>query len=275
MINEEELLHQSEADLENFFNEIDRGRQGLNKGLSMGFPRLDDFICGIQKGRYDLIFAAEKAGKSSFVLSSYILNPYDLLNKVDKTANLKVFYFSLEMSKNAVLSKWFADRLYTEYKILVDPNIILGKKKNILPDYIYDKLVLIKEYYRKMLLESVTIIDESMNPTGIYKMICKYADENGKFINNRYVPNNPDQTVVIIIDTAGNLKLEKVEGAINMKSTIDKMSEYNRFFRNKFNYAPVMIMHANRGISEYSREKDGDVYPKTGDIKESHQPVQD
>jgi hypothetical protein len=275
MLDEQELLSPSSEDVNNFFQEIERGRLGLNLGLSMGFPRLDEFICGVQKSRYDLIFAQEKAGKSSFVTSAYILNPYSILKKIDKEHNLKVFYFSLEMSKNAILSKWFADRLYTEYKILIDPNIILGKKKGILPDYIYDKLKLIASYYEEMLATSVTIIDESLNPTGIYKAICKYAEENGRIENKRYIPNNPDQTVIIIIDTAGNLKTEKVEGVSNLKSTIDKMSEYNRFFRNKFNYTPVMVMHANRGLSDYAREKGGDVYPKSSDIKESGQPIQD
>lgn len=262
------------SDVDIFFKEIDRGRLGLNKGLSMGFPRLDEFICGIQKGRYDLVFAQEKAGKSAFVNSSYILNPYEILYKIGKTDNLKVFYFSLEMSKNAVLSKWFADKLYKDYKILVDPNIILGKQKS-LPNYIYEKLKIIKAYYNDMLNSSVTIIDDSLNPTGIKILIDNYAKENGTTVDGRYIPNNPDQTVIIIIDTAGNLRLERVEGQTSTKITIDRQSEFNRYFRNKYNYTPVMVMHANRGLADYTREKEGDIFPKPSDIKESNQPIQD
>lgn len=44
-------------------NQINRGKQGLNTGLPMGsFTTLSKYICGIQQGRYDLIFAGTSIG---------------------------------------------------------------------------------------------------------------------------------------------------------------------------------------------------------------------
>ena len=50
-----------------FTNEVDRGLKGLNKGLPMGLERLESIIGGIQRKRYDLVFAESGVGKSSFV----------------------------------------------------------------------------------------------------------------------------------------------------------------------------------------------------------------
>lgn len=258
-------------DVDDVFEEIDRGRLGKNRGISMGYPKLDNFTCGLQKGRYDLVFGLEKAGKSAFVYNSYIINPYIELLKVNKTKNLKVFLFSLEMSRVKVVAKMIVDKLRRDDNILIDTKIVLGQTDSILPDYIYEKIKKYKEYFKKMQEDTLTIVDESLNPTGIWKVVYQYSKENGVVENKKYIANNPDQVVIVIIDTAGNLKWEKVEGQASMKITIDKMSEYCRIFRNSFNYSPIMIMHANRNLGEYQREKDGDIFPKTSDIKESGQ----
>ena len=50
-----------------FLKEVDRGLKGLNKGLPMSLPKLESIIGGIQRKRYDLIFAESGVGKSSFV----------------------------------------------------------------------------------------------------------------------------------------------------------------------------------------------------------------
>lgn len=148
------------------YEDIENGRLGLNKGIPMGFPVLDGITNGIQKARYDLIFGLEKSGKSAFVNTGYILNPYDYLLKQGKTKNLKVLYFSLEMSAKAVMAKWLCDIIYREEKILLDTSIILKKGDNNTPEYLYPIFKKYKAYLNQMLKDSVTIIDETLNPTG-------------------------------------------------------------------------------------------------------------
>ena len=71
---------------EDLIREVDVGMKGNNSGLVMGFPTLNKHI-GIRKRIMTLIFGASGSGKSAFLHSAYILNPYDHL-KESKT-NIK------------------------------------------------------------------------------------------------------------------------------------------------------------------------------------------
>lgn len=50
-----------------FFNKVNRGIQGYNKGLPMGFPKLEEYIAGIQKARYDVVFAESGVGNRTVI----------------------------------------------------------------------------------------------------------------------------------------------------------------------------------------------------------------
>lgn len=45
------------------FNEIARGRQGFNHGISMGMPKLEQIIDGVCQETYTLILSNSGAGK--------------------------------------------------------------------------------------------------------------------------------------------------------------------------------------------------------------------
>ena len=59
-------------ELDELFDEIDRGREGRNQGFTMGLPKLENLVGGVLPSVYTLIFAATGAGKSSFALYSYV-----------------------------------------------------------------------------------------------------------------------------------------------------------------------------------------------------------
>lgn len=48
---------------DSIFNEIDRGRQGLNHGISFGLPKLEGVIDGVCRETYTLILSNSGAGK--------------------------------------------------------------------------------------------------------------------------------------------------------------------------------------------------------------------
>jgi replicative DNA helicase len=48
-----------------FWDKVNRGVKGLNKGLPMGFPRLENYIAGIQRARYDVVFAESGVGNKT------------------------------------------------------------------------------------------------------------------------------------------------------------------------------------------------------------------
>jgi replicative DNA helicase len=47
------------------YEEINRGREGKNIGLNTGIPKLDNYIGGIQRGNYTLVFGLSGSGKSA------------------------------------------------------------------------------------------------------------------------------------------------------------------------------------------------------------------
>ena len=101
-------LTESERLFEELITSIDRGMFGLNTGLSTGIPAFDKAIGGIQKKTYNLLFAGEGVGKSTFALHAYILYPimnhfHNQLTDPEYKVDLKIFYYSLEVDRVDVL----------------------------------------------------------------------------------------------------------------------------------------------------------------------------
>ena len=72
--------------VDNLFEQIERGREGKNIGLSTGMPKMDSYTGGLQKSCYTLIFGLSGSGKSSFVLYTHIYRP--LKDYPEKNINL-------------------------------------------------------------------------------------------------------------------------------------------------------------------------------------------
>lgn len=97
------------------FDKIDQGRKGKNIGLKTGIPKLDKYTGGIQKGRYTLVFGLSGSGKSSYVLYSTIYRP--LRDYADK--DIKLVYYSLEMSEEVLLAKLLCLYIYEEFNYVI------------------------------------------------------------------------------------------------------------------------------------------------------------
>ena len=53
--------------VENLFKSIDKGRSGLNSGLSSGFKKLDKLVFGVQRQWMTVWAGDSRSGKSSIV----------------------------------------------------------------------------------------------------------------------------------------------------------------------------------------------------------------
>lgn len=265
-----------------FFNKVYRGTQGYNKGLPMGFPKLEEYIAGIQKARYDVIFAESGVGKSSFVWYAYLLYPYEYChkNKGKIKDSLRVRLYSLEVSAEEVIAKLVALKLFIDYGIIVDSKYIFSKGNNKISKEVYDKVHQLSAYFNEM-FQCVTIIDRPMTPSQIKEDVLRFAstigtldeDEEGKL---KFVPDDPDQTVLIITDTVGNLKVENHNGNTSVKTTIDLHSSYCRdIYRNQLGFSCVNVSHSNRAMDDINRVRYGELFPKMSDIKETNMLAQD
>jgi replicative DNA helicase len=121
----------------------------------------------------------------------------------------------------------------------------------------------------------ITVIEGPENPVGIAKELRAYALKNGKIVQKDpddeyskvYVPNNPNEITIVIIDHIGLLKTTKDQPT--KKEAIDKMSNELQYARDFFGYTPVVVSQFNRSISNPMRLKAGDVEPQLEDFSDS------
>jgi hypothetical protein len=275
-----------------FADEIARGEQGLNLGLPMGFKRLSEYVCNVQKARYDLWGGGTGTGKSAIVMNAYVVNPINYLLSTNNTEiSYKVKLFNMELPTNSVIAKLLANYIWVKSnrKILFSVNKIFSRSVIISKE----EKQLIKDAYAYIdrLLEYVDIYEGNVSANYIYKVLIQEALSSGTSFTRPeetladgtiieaikpedlidYKPNKPDSYVIPIIDHIGLLKLNKED--VNLKGAIDRLSSTLIKFRNRCKFSPVVVSQFNRSIEGMDRKKHVD--PQLSDFKETGNPAQD
>jgi len=257
--------------------EVQRGLDGKNSGIPMGFNRLNKYV-GIRKRIYTLLFGATGSGKSAFCHSAYILNPFDwwYANKNHVNIKLKFILFSMERSKVYTLAKWTSRKIFLDEGINIPIAKLLGWWDTKLTKDEHD-LFLMYENYVNELMEVCDIIEGAQNPTGVYKYVKKYAEKNGVIhdvneFEKVYTPNNENEIVIPIIDHFGLIKPER---GMNKKEAIDKASEYFQWMRDFLGYTPIGVSQINRDLSNPIYQKLDSFEPNLDQVKESGRPAED
>lgn len=235
--------------------------QGKDISIPFPFPRFSEEIPGIQKGRLIITTAGTKIGKTKFTDSMFLYGPYRFVTETDTNIKVKVFYFSLEMSKDDKIKESLSYFLYIYKNIRISPD----KMDSIFKHYILEDIIVqaIEELKPTMqqFLSKVEFIDNVRNPYGIYKTVRDYAhssghyiDKHGKTLNTewiekglheeakkiiRYVPDDPDEFVVIITDHLSILTPEKGESLHEAMSKFS--SHYSLAMRDRWKYIVVNV----------------------------------
>ena len=262
--------------LAQLFSEVERGKQGLNEGLPMGFDRLSTYIAKIQQARYDLIGGSTGSGKTALVDSAYLSNPYDYLKSNDSIYKLEIIYYSLEIDPVQKISKLMANKLWRDYQIKTDVSTIFSKGKNRISDEVYQLVHSVKDYFEEM--NNSVFYRNSCNPNYLFSDLMRYSetrgkvikDENGYIIN--YIPNNPNLITLVIIDHIGLITPNAED--INLKAAMDRLSKHLIFFRNNMKFSPVVVSQFNRSIENFDRMKSSNE-PQLSDFKDSSGPSED
>ena len=177
---------------------------------------------------------------------------------VDEGLNirLKIFYFTLEMSKEEKMLSAFSNILYVNEGIRLSP--VQLKSTSAKAALSEETLKIIEKYeqYFKKIEEIVEFIDDIRNPTGIYKYVRSYAHANGTQhtrtvmikgeaveVDDWYEANDPEEYVMVIIDHIGLITAEKSGGRQMSlhESIVELSSRYLILLRNKYKYIPVVI----------------------------------
>lgn len=275
---------QSEGLVDRVLTDLENRRQRVINGevncIPSPFRVFQNDYPGIQQGMYYLISGASKSGKSQLAsylfLYSSIFYAYNNPNKV----RLKIFYFPLEETPENIMTRFMCHLLYvnSKFTIRISPTQLKSIKEGVVVDEEILQL-LHSEEYQKILkfFESRIEFVTDRNPTGYYKKIKEYAQNNGtshkktiiipdkvtgieteKEVFDYYKPNDPNEYVIAITD---HISLCETERGLTLKQCMDKWSEYGIILRNKYKYIIVNIQQQNQDTINLEAFKENKVRP--------------
>lgn len=220
----------------------------------LNLPKFSTVLPGVQKARYIIVTANSKVGKTQIADYLFLYEPLNfIIDNSETNIKVKIFYFSLEMSKEDKMLQMISNKIYNDTKEVVSTeNLRSYFKGYILSDELQVKIESYQSYFDKV-EEVVEFIDNVRNPYGIYKTVREYARQNGKFFmeNGRevnmetdqmydyYIPNDPNEHVIVVTDHVSLLLPEK---GGELWDTIFKFSsDYCLKMRDNFKYTVVNI----------------------------------
>lgn len=222
------------------------------------FECFSEDFSGIQQGKYYLLSAHQKCGKTQLASFMFLFHPILYAYKHQDLISLKIFYYPLEETKERIVLRFMSYLLYTmsNFRIQVSSEDLLSVKEAVNGEILE---LLKSEEYQNILefFNQCVEFRESSNPTGCYKDLRKYAEANGKIHKKKisypdkvtgelveqevfdyYEPFNPKEYVLIIYD---HLSLITQEQGMDLRQSMNKLSEYMVYLRNTFNYTPIVI----------------------------------
>lgn len=213
---------------------------------------------------------------------------YNTVQKVidqDLNIKLKIFYFTLEMSKEEKMRAAFSNILYVKEGIRIAPKDLRSTKADRVLSEEYLEIIAKYENYFNKIEEIVEFVDDIRNPTGIFKFVRDYAQANGTQhtkkieikgeiteIDDWYEPDDPEEYVMVFIDHISLIAQEKSAGRqMSLHESIVKLSsDYLIRLRNKYNYIPVVVQQQAAAQESVDNMKVGRLKPSLdglGDCK--------
>jgi hypothetical protein len=266
---------------ESFIENEQKVLRGELVGLPWGeiFPRLGKFIPVIPPAMQLMVTANSGIGKSQAWIGMLLYTLYKLKKlHPEREYKIRFLIVLLEDTEEFFITRLYSMLIYDKYGIRAD-GLTLNSMREALPDNVKDKLEDI-EIEINTVLEHCDILSSVYNPTGIYKWvrsisnslgthhtkIIDFRKDNGEItpteVYSHYVPNDPTEQVILIIDNLNNLQQEKEEGKLlTERETINKWTrQYGRLQITKhFKWTVVNIM-------QQSAESESPIFNQSGKI---------
>lgn len=194
--------------------------------IPLPFKRFREDWPGIEQERIYLISGGTKSAKSMITNYLFVINTIMYCYHHPEMIRPKILYFPLEESREAITLKvmCFFLSYITGGNTLISPTDLLSTNETKpLPQEVLDLLDSPKFNELMDLFDSIVEFYNEFNRIGIYKVIDNYVKSNGTIYTKRdkrivkddfgnvlgeeeydafdyYVPNNPEQYVICIID---------------------------------------------------------------------------
>lgn len=222
-------------------------------------PKLSTVLPGIRKNQYTIITSGTKEAKTQLADFMFLHQPIEFLkDNPNSGLDIKIKYFSLEISKEDKLAQSMSYKLYSDYGISISPLHLMS----VFQGYTLDKQILdiiesgpFKEYF-EFFETKVEIIDNIKAPTSIMINMENYNKSIGKLVYEdvrwddgsihkiikEYVPNNPNLIVEGMVDHA-TLLSEKGRTLYDCIKTLS--SDYFMKLKNTYKNSLVLIQQQN------------------------------
>lgn len=260
--------------------------------IPSSFTRFREDFVGIEQGKYFLVSGQTKAAKTQIATNMFMYNPLFYAYANPDKIHLKIFYFPLEESVENITLRFMSHLLakYSDYRI--SPLDLKSTNENkVVP---LEALELLEsEKYQNILnfYNNTVMFFEDRNPTGIQRQIKSYAEKNGTvhkkkiIITNKetglseerevfdyYEPHDPKEYVIIIVD---HISLITPESNMDLRESINRLSEYMIMFRNRYNYIPVIIQQQGTETGNLEAFKNNKIRPTMSGLSDSKYTAKD
>ena len=248
------------------------------------FPRFSEDFIGLEKHQVITVTSVTKGGKSQFCSFTFLFHPILYAFQNPDKVRVKVLYFNLEETQERVVERFMSYLLYRTKGWRISPTA-LRSTKNVLPEEVMRALE--NDYGDIMkFFEDNVIFSSTGNPTGIYKECRQFMEERGQTFYKSYqkqnefgqmeekkqfdyyIPNDPDEYVIIFIDHISIIDCEK---GMNLKQSMDKLSEYlSKYMRNRYHCTPIIVQQQAmevEGITARINNQDEATVASLGDSK--------
>lgn len=264
---------------------------GINT-IPSPFRRFSRDFLGWEQSTYYIVTSFTKGGKTQLVshlLFSALM--YCYYNEKRTGVSIKVLYFPLEETKQRIMTRFYSWLLNQKFHVRISPSDLKSSdndkpvSQEVLKIIESPEFVSIVDYFEKHIIFS----DES-NPTGMFKFCKQYAEKCGKVSTNtvtikdelgfekqvqvfdKYVPNDPDEYVLVLTDTVNLIQTEK---GSSKKQTIDKWSEYCIKLRDRYGQSPILIQQQNTDNESVESVKLNRTRPTTAGLGDSRYTAHD
>ncbi len=252
--------------------------EGFDNCIPSPFVRYQNFFPGIEPAKYTLITANAKVGKTQITDFMYLYHPiwYTLTHATNY--EIKVLYFSLEMSEDQKIIQAISHFLKRFYDISASPKT-LRSLTEVLDKTIISKISEMKGFMEKF-FEKVEYIDHIRNRYGIWKYIFDYAEKNGEIeyeeknfdgrkvkVIKKYTPKNPNLITIVIVD---HVSLLTPEGSDDKMKTISRFSGEDMVrARNLFGFNPVLVQQQASAQESLEHKKANALMPSLAGLADS------
>lgn len=228
--------------------------RGIDNHLKYDLNKLCNLVPLFVKGMYSCITANPSVGKTT--LLNYILFTA-IRNAIKTNKKVKILWFALEDGKEKIicsLASWLLYEVYNDRVGYLELNSFGDKPLSKDTIKKLEELEPLIDQY----LSYIEIDEDTSNPTGMYNIVKKYAEEAGhirrvkkKFGNEErdvFDAVENDETVIVVVDHCSILSPEK--DCPTLRDSMLRWSHYcKQYITVKFNYC-VLNVHQQQAAAE-------------------------